>query len=370
MITLWSIFSAMLWFSLSACLLFALRRNDDFLIRYGVAVWSGAMILTVARMLFPLDSEYMVVLRSYHVLPALYRMLSYELVAGFSVGRLLIALWITGTLLGFIFVLYGLFRDGRRLRQFPSLPPSPSIKAAAQACGLDIGIIRISPAVTAPMTTGLLHPTVYLPINDYPEAALPCILKHEANHIAGHDSWLKLGFLLFRCLFWWNPVVHFAQKSVVDILELRCDQAALAGASSEEQLVYVQAMAYTVQQVLQPSFSFIGAASFVQPNNKDLVALRAKLVLRNAHPPKWRVLAVLTLCFALFIGSYLFIFQSAGFPAENDGDFPIHGFLPQTSYLKQTPCGDYELWSNGEYAGSFPADALDNELFQNLEVRS
>lgn len=368
MITLWSVFSATLWFALSTFLLFALRRNTSFLMRYGIAAWSGAMILAVVRLLLPLDSEHMTVVRSYHILPALRRVLNHPLIAGVPLKWALCAIWIAGTFSGIAFVLYGLFRDGRQLRQFPCTPPPAKIQAAVQVCGLDVNIIRVSPAVCSPMAAGLLHPTIYFPVSDYPEDALPCVLKHEACHIAGHDAWLKLGFLLFCCLFWWNPLVYFARKSIDDILELRCDRAALEDASDTEQLAYVEAISYAAKQTLHHSPSFIGASSFAQPRNSSLLVLRAKLALDEPHPRSWRVLAMFTLSLVLFAGSYLFIPQPAGFPSENDGGVPIHMFTSQTSYLKQTPSGDYELWSNGEYAGSVPADALDDELFQNMEV--
>lgn len=368
MISLWSVCSATLWFSLCACLLFALRRNNDFLSRYGVAAWTGAMLLTVVRLLFPLDIRHTVVLRSYHVLPVFHDLLNYELFPGLSLIMLLVGIWTIGALVMLVLFLGHLLWDSWRLKQALLLPPSPSIRAAAQACGLDPGIIFVSPAVSSPMTSGLIRPTIYFPVDDYPEAALSCILRHEACHIRRHDAWIKLGLFLFHCLFWWNPLVRFAQRYVEDILELRADRAALENASSEEQTAYAEAMSYVAKQTCRRSHAFTGAVSFSQPRNSDLMILRAQLALNQPHPPKWRVLAIFTLSLALFVVSYLFIWQPAGFPPGKDEGVPIHIFYQQTSYLKQTPSGDYELWSNGEYAGSFPADALNDELFQNLEV--
>lgn len=368
MISLWSVCNATLWFSLCAYLLFTLRRNNNFLMRYGVAAWSSAMFLTVVRLLLPLDIRYMVILRSYHILPKIRRALNHPLVDGFSLKQILRAVWIAGALIGLLLVLYGLLRDVWRQRRLAHFPPSPRLKAAAQACGLPSGVVYISPNVPAPATIGLLRPAIYFPLDDYPDAALPGILKHEFCHVRRHDAWLRLGFSLFRCLFWWNPLVYFAQKSVEDVLELRCDQAALEGASAEEQEAYIKTMKYVGSQVCGHSHPFIGAAFFAQPRDHELLIQRAQLALQDPHPPRWRALTALTLSLILFVVSYLFIWQPAEFPPEKDGGIPIHGFLPQTSYLKQTPSGDYELWSNGEYAGIFPADALDDELFQDLEV--
>lgn len=368
MISLWSLCSAMVWFSVSTLLLFSVRRNTDFLIRYGVMAWSMAMVLTVVRLLLPLDDSRVFVVRSYHILPAVYDALSYELVAGLSVSSLLIALWVIGALVRLSIALQKLLREAWQLHRSMRLPAPEPIRKAAPQYGVAPSRVWVSSAVSTPMTVGLLRPRIYFPVTGCSEAALPCILKHESCHIAGHDAWVKLGFLVFRCVFWWNPLMRLAQESVHDILELRCDQAALAGSSKEEQLAYVQAISDTAHQALDPATAFTSAASFVQPEDDDFLLLRAKLAFETSRPSKWRVRSMIALFVALFFFSYSFIVQPAMFPAEEDGDVPIHIFTSETSYLKKAPSGEYELWSNGECVGFFPADALGDELFQDLEV--
>lgn len=76
-------------------------------------------------------------------------------------------------------------------------------------------------------------------------------MKHEMTHIAGHDAWLRFAFLMFRCLFWWNPLVHLAQKSLADILELRCDKTVLNNMGTEERAAYVGAMRRAMAQADQ-----------------------------------------------------------------------------------------------------------------------
>lgn len=370
MISLWSVCNATLWFSLCACVLFTLRRNNNFLMRYGAAAWSGAMLLTVVRLLLPLDIPYMVILRSYHILPKLRRALNHSLVNGFSLKQILCAVWAIGALIGLLLVLYGLLRDVWRQRRLACFPPSAQLKAAAQACGFPKGVVYISPNIQAPATMGLLHPAVYFPMDDYPEAALPCILKHELCHIRRHDAWLRLGFFLFRCLFWWNPVVHFAQKPVEDVLELRCDRAALENASTEEQDAYVKAMAYVGNQTRRRSHSFIGAAFFAQPHDHEALIQRAQLALKDPHPPRWRVATTLTLSLILFVVSYLFIWQPAGFPPSQNDDSPeMFLITPETAYLVESAPGEYQLWCNGVFLHTVLVDELDKEYYQNLEVR-
>lgn len=262
MISFWSVFSAFLWFALASLLLRVLRRHEGFLMRYGVAVWSVAVILAVVRLLVPLDDTRMVVLRSYTVLPAVDRVLRYELPVGARVEQLLAVLWLAGAVLGLLFILFGLLRDRRRLRQLPRVSVSPQVSSAIQRCGLREDTVCVTSAAITPMAFGLLRPTICLPDEAYTDTQLYCILRHEAAHISGHDGWLRLGFLLFRCLFWWNPFVHLGQRSVDDILELRCDKAVLEDASPAQRVEYVQSLYDVASRLHQKEPSFLGAGTF------------------------------------------------------------------------------------------------------------
>ncbi len=368
MISFWSVFSASLWFVIASLLLYALRRRENFLMRYGVAVCSTVVVLATVRLLLPLDNTRMIVLRSYTVLPVLDRALRYEPVKGVRVERLLAALWLAGALLGLIFILCGLVRDRRRLRQLPNIPPSPQTRSAIQACGLDEAAVRVTPAATVPMAIGLLRPTICLPEGEYTEAELCWVLRHEAAHISGHDAWLRLGYLLFRCLFWWDPFVHWGQRLMDDILELRCDKAVLSEADPAERVEYVETLHHMASRLHQSKLPFAGAGTFVQAGKAGILALRAKQALDAPRPYIGVVLAAVVLSISLFAASYAFIIQPAKLPPDmSDGD-EVFQVTPETAYLKRTPSGDYELWCNGEYAGPVLADSLDNDLFKDLEV--
>lgn len=84
MISIWSLFSSTLWFLLAFLLLFLLRDHTDFLMRHGTTAWSMAVVLTIVRLLLPLDSKRMIVLRSYRLLPKLRRVLNYDLGPAFG----------------------------------------------------------------------------------------------------------------------------------------------------------------------------------------------------------------------------------------------------------------------------------------------
>lgn len=368
MISFWSVLSATLWFVVVYLFLFILRGHTTFLMKHGTAVWPIAVVLTIVRFLLPLDSKRMFVLRSYHLLPILRRALDYQPVTGISVSLLLKGLWLAGTLCGVGFIIYGVIRDSRRLRDIPAVPLTPEVRAAAQRCGIKPGMICMTPVFDGAKAMGLLHPTIYLPDRQFNETDLVCMLKHEMNHIAGHDAWLNLGFLLFRCVFWWNPLVYLAEKSVDDILELRCDKTTLDGMSYEERVAYIELMKLEGERKCKTPKTFVGASNFVSPERANLLLLRASEALNG--PKRWdkAAVAALVLSIVLFAVSYVFILQPAELPPTTDDSDSVMIISPETSYLKALPSGDYELWCDGEFLWSVSADELNDSFYQNLEV--
>lgn len=369
MVSLWSIMSGTFWFVAILLALRLLQRNTKFLMEYGVTLWTAWFLLGVLRTLFPYDGKHWVILHSYHVLVAFNRVLEVEPIPGFSIATLLKILWPTGAAIGLIWVLWGIRTNARRLRRFPASPQSGRQKELIKECGLDPSQILVTPAVDSPMTVGVLHPVICLPDGACSDEDLRWILRHEKTHILNRDVWYRLGFLLFRCAFWWNPFVHLAQRDVDQLLELRCDRMVLKDRSEEERLAYVEALYHSARQAHdRRALSLTGTSAFAQVKNAGALAQRAQMAFSD--PPRRRglVTAVLSLSVLLFLASYLVVLQPAGYPPEMEDGMAIYRTTPETSYLKKVPSGGYELWSDGEYVGPIPEGALDEEPYKSLEV--
>ena len=76
------------------------------------------------------------------------------------------------------------------------------------------------------MSGGLIHPTLVLPLEITGSDAAP-ILIHEAQHIASHDLWIMTLYRLFRCIYWFNPVVWLCFRQAFFDSEGACDQRVL-----------------------------------------------------------------------------------------------------------------------------------------------
>lgn len=369
MISLWSILSGSVWFALVTFCLWLLRGRTRFLMKYGVAIWSIGTLMSVVRILLPFDSEHAVVIRSYQILVALDEFCWWEPIPHITMMALLKFLWAVGAVVGLVWVVRGALVNQRRLHRMPPSPKSQLVAEVAAELGVREDRLLVTSAVSSPVAVGIVHPTICLPETDYSHEDLRWILVHEKAHITHRDSWWRLGYLLFRCAFWWNPFVHLAQKGVDELLELRCDQAVLKGHSEPEQLEYVEALTREAERVYQgKSKSFAGTSAFLSSRNAAFLVRRAQLALTS--PPRWHVFTGITLALSvlLFFVSYFIIFQPAGPPPDMEDGVEIYIISPETTYLVHTPEGQYEVWYLDTYDGTISAESQAAEPYNNLEV--
>lgn len=127
-----------------------------------------------------------------------------------------LALWLAGAALA----AFGMFRAQRRLlRRLGPLTPGTGYFTAQTAVS------------ELPATLGLWPARIVLPHDfearfDLEQRAL--VLAHERCHIARGDPWINALAAALRCVFWFNPLFHFAAARLRQDQELACDAAVLA----------------------------------------------------------------------------------------------------------------------------------------------
>jgi beta-lactamase regulating signal transducer with metallopeptidase domain len=96
-----------------------------------------------------------------------------------------------------------------------------------------------------PMVVGLLSPRIVLPrrlLAPGEENALACVLGHEAAHVRRHDAWLSASMQLLATAAWPVAPLWIAIARVRQLVELACDEAALAGADANGRRHYGHAL--------------------------------------------------------------------------------------------------------------------------------
>ncbi len=110
-----------------------------------------------------------------------------------------------------------------------------------------------------PMVVGLMAPRIVLPeamLEGADGSALACVLKHEAAHLRRGDAWLSAAMEWGLVVLWPVAPLWVAAARVRHLMELACDEAALAGADAAERRRYGHVLLDVAEQ---GSLAFAGA---------------------------------------------------------------------------------------------------------------
>jgi hypothetical protein len=125
---------------------------------------------------------------------------------------------------------------GRLLRRSAEIDDESlgMLQEAARAIGVHRHVVlRRSTEIDVPMTTGLVHPAILLPVEsvEWSAARLDAVLRHELAHIARHDALTRLVGQIGTALYWFHPLAWAVARLMRTQSERACDDSVvLAGA--------------------------------------------------------------------------------------------------------------------------------------------
>jgi bla regulator protein BlaR1 len=93
-----------------------------------------------------------------------------------------------------------------------------------------VPIFRAHGIHASPATIGAWRPCIALPADfesRYDANERELVLAHERMHVARRDGLANAALVAVRCVFWFDPVVHFASRRFRFDQELACDAAVL-----------------------------------------------------------------------------------------------------------------------------------------------
>jgi TonB family protein len=92
------------------------------------------------------------------------------------------------------------------------------------------GIYRSGAANSSPSLVGAWAPRIVVP-TDFEQRYTPLqqelIVLHEQIHLQRGDAWVNVLLAVLRCLYWFNPLLHFAIHRLRNDQELACDALVL-----------------------------------------------------------------------------------------------------------------------------------------------
>lgn len=105
--------------------------------------------------------------------------------------------------------------------------------------------IRESCEIASPLTTGVIHPVIFVPTglaSGLSHEQLALVLAHELSHIRRADVVLKALTVFVACLYWFNPFVWVMYVLARRDMELASDEYALRGESRRARALYARTL--------------------------------------------------------------------------------------------------------------------------------
>lgn len=364
MISVYSVVSAVVFYNVGMLLLYVLLRTKSFITQYTVSALIFTAVLSVLRLLLPLDFRFSYVISSTRVLPWLADALDCTPAAvHISVGAVLLGIWGAGTAWYIFKTARAELRAYRVRRKYTYTGSEQVERALADFPGKYR--VRLSPNVSEPYTVGIVHPEILLPDMNYSDEELHFILAHEIQHIRSRDNLKKLFFVAAEALFWWNPLSHVYVNEYEMLTELECDRRVTEKMDSDTLKAYLGAILSVMKRLTAGGSERTAvASSFAQ--TYSVKRRFAVLLDRRERKSGLSRAAVYAVMFAMFLVSYLVIWQ----PYIEHPDLGVGAEMvvnAENSFLLRD--GDvYHLICNGLDMETVSSEVLNSEPYNQLKI--
>lgn len=149
-------------------------------------------------------------------------------------GYVLCGIWAGGILI-MLFLLVKSLLQLNMLKQTALPLQNKKVRSLYNDCLDTVGLRRPIPIYTTaylktPIIAHVFRPCIYFPIHvisDFDESGIRYMLLHELQHHKHHDAILNCVINGIRILYWFNPMVWYAEKQMRLEQELACDSSVL-----------------------------------------------------------------------------------------------------------------------------------------------
>lgn len=396
-ITVYSIFSSIIWFTVFVVLFYLLRKRLGRFWGYHHTPLLILVIFCVCRLVAPVETPHTIVLQSYHIFPFVQQISQVPVLPVDSLPLTLGTLVICVCSLVAFFLVVRLLRllDKERtaLDQLPqrSDPRVTRIFQIIQeesptrrTCDLVISDVHTEPFIFSFRRTIIVIPTCILNISDQD---LYFVLKHEWQHHLDRDNQIKIAIEMLCCVLWWNPAIYLLRHNLSQTLELKCDRKVIKDLTARDKVNYMDSIVKIMRLSLEnatmakdvkppTSFGYIGLLHSNQNSIDQDILQRFEGVTSTGSSNKvigGMLIAGITILFFL---SFAFVIQPVSLPPVNDLNsineesdvVKIVSITPENSYLTDNMDGSFSLYVDGIFFRTVDAEELAHEPYTLLSV--
>ncbi|HBF2787046.1 TPA: M56 family metallopeptidase [Clostridioides difficile] len=364
-VSIYSFMSALVFSSIGLLLIAILRNHNVFFIKERTSLLLLLLVLSILRLLIPLDLHNTLLIESDVFIPWIQQLLEKNIFYNVNLGELLVIIWIVVAILFFVTSILAYIVEYRKINIDFSIKDKQVEKISKEEFAKN-SVIRVSYNVDIPRVTGILKAYVYLPPLKLSDNELRYIIQHEIQHIKGKDILIKFFYTLLRSVFWWNPVIHILNNEVDDLLELRCDLAVAKNMDYDTRVKYLQTILNVLKQKKNKNKVFL-LPSFIGNKNNQLIKQRFEVVLSDEYPKNIRE-KIITICLFLFlfIFSYFIILQPVIYPPQEDVVSQVV-ITNENAYLLIRKDGSIDLYINGVFYEKVSNDELETYPISELK---
>ncbi|MCX6930262.1 MAG: M56 family metallopeptidase, partial [Verrucomicrobia bacterium] len=180
--------------------------------------------------------------------------------------------------------------------------------------------LRLIDSPLSPAVCGLFRPVILLPrllAEHLAPAQLRAVLLHELHHLRRGDVWVNCAQALVQILYWWHPLLWFANARIRRVREEAVDDAVML-ALKEEADTYAPTLLEVAKLALQRPLATLGLVGILESRS----SLRQRIErLVDFRPPRKA---------GLTVGSALAVLGFAAL-AVPMGEAPATNGVPQVS---------------------------------------
>jgi len=125
----------------------------------------------------------------------------------------------------------GIILSGKLVRSSRSITEGLAVGKLASSAWGPAPRLATSECINVPVTVGAFWPTILLPSDwrEWDAEKLDAVLAHEFSHVVRRDALTQRISLLYRAIFWFNPLAWWMSRHLAELAEQASDEAALSG---------------------------------------------------------------------------------------------------------------------------------------------